>query len=411
MAERAVFSPMIVAALIVVGLLSFLGAILIFTYGEDSGQATTVDANAYSRSAIGHRAFVDLLKRLDIPVLVSRYRSAEKALYQDVLMVMEPDATEEAMEDILTADMIIVVLPKWRGGRSREKPLWLGRMSLIDEEKVNRVLKSIDPEAAITRPEEKPVWAMSEELPDPDLPDPQLISGAGTGLAPLLTSDRGILVGELQTDDQTIWVVSDPDLFSNHGLARGDNAVIAVNLVALFRAGDQGLVIDETLHGFQIDPNLIRSALRFPFVLATVLGLAAIGFLVWAATGRFGAPLPVGKTLAPGKATLIENTAGLLEFGKHNKEVLRQYLERATHEVALAVHAPKNLYGRALVEWLDRVGRGQGQKIPCKTVYNRADVVARSDYADGGTLLKVAQDIYHWKKEMLHGPRNRPGHQ
>ena len=128
-ADHHVFSPVVVAALIAVGMLSFVGAILITTYGEDSRQATTVDANAYSRSAIGHRAFVDLLHRLDIPAHVSRYDSANKALYQDILMVLEPDANKAAVEGLLEADEILVVLPKWRGGRSLENPLWLGSMS------------------------------------------------------------------------------------------------------------------------------------------------------------------------------------------------------------------------------------------------------------------------------------------
>ena len=46
----------------------------------------------------------------------------------------------------------------------------------------------------------------------------------------VVTQDEG-LAGELRRGRHRILILSDPDLLSNHGLRRGDNAVLAVRLI------------------------------------------------------------------------------------------------------------------------------------------------------------------------------------
>ncbi len=93
-AEKAVFSPKTVIWLLSVGCLSFAGAAYFVIYG-DAGRGTTAEANGFSYSAVGHRAFVETLRGLDIPVLLSGRDSAARAGRSALLVVAEPRARVE----------------------------------------------------------------------------------------------------------------------------------------------------------------------------------------------------------------------------------------------------------------------------------------------------------------------------
>jgi len=71
-------------------------------------------------------------------------------------------------------------------------------------------------------------------------------------------------------------VLADPDVIANHGLARDGNAALAVAVIGRLRAGNGGVVFDETVHGYVAKPaNPFMLLFRFPFVVATAQGLLA----------------------------------------------------------------------------------------------------------------------------------------
>src|SRR5262249_56525747 len=85
--------------------------------------------DAFSRSALGHRAFLDLARGRGIPVLVSRHDSARRAGTGGVLVLAEPrlesDQSPRArrMEAILAAaHTVLLVLPKWTGRDDPARP-------------------------------------------------------------------------------------------------------------------------------------------------------------------------------------------------------------------------------------------------------------------------------------------------
>ena len=58
----------------------------------------------------------------------------------------------------------------------------------------------------------------------------------GPGLRAIIAADRGMLVGEISDRNRKIWVLSDPDVISNHGLAREGNAALAVAIIKRLRS-------------------------------------------------------------------------------------------------------------------------------------------------------------------------------
>ena len=73
-----VFSGRAVGLLIAVGLLSFVAAAMVAIYADPQTEGT-YGTNAYSYSAIGHKAWTEILEDLDTPILISRNDSAERS--------------------------------------------------------------------------------------------------------------------------------------------------------------------------------------------------------------------------------------------------------------------------------------------------------------------------------------------
>src|SRR4030095_12375331 len=159
-----------------------------------------------------------------------------------------------------------------------------------------------------------------------------------------------MLVGELVERNRRVLVLADPDVISNHGLARDGNAALAVGLIKRLRGPNGTVVFDETIHGYTGSAENPSSLLfRFPFVIATVQGLIAVALLLWATLARFGAPQSVPPPLTAGRAGLLQNMAKLIEFTGHRQVMVRRYVEETLRHVARQLHAPRPLTGGGLV--------------------------------------------------------------
>ncbi len=404
MADGAPFATRTVWWLIAVGALSFAGA-SIFTVLDDRVRSTAADT--FSVSAIGHRALVETLERLDVPVIVSRYRSAEKARSGTVLVVAEPTnraLSDAEFESLFDAPNVLYVLPKRRGEPADDNPAWLRSVDWVDLGDVERALRVVHSGGRIQRHDGRVRWATNRLGPNPEIDQPQLI--ASGSLRPIVAGDGGILVGETRRGDSRIWVLSDPDILANHGLASGDNAALVVALLDGLRRPGGAVVFDETHHGFVQRPSLWRSAFRLPFAIVSVQALIAMAVLMWAAAGRFGAPVPVPKPYKSGKAALIDNAANLVETGGLTGDVFARYVASVQRDVARRLHAPRRFDARELVDWLDRIGRARGLDETLGTLIREADDLMHRARADDARFLRVARRLNRWRQEMIDGPRS-----
>jgi hypothetical protein len=229
----------------------------------------------------------------------------------------------------------------------------------------------------------------------PSLREAQLVQSLR--LEPLLAASAGILIGRLRQGRRTVVVLADPDLIENHGLERGDNARIAVELIESLRAGGDGeVVFDEFIHGFTAHPfHMLGILFQFPFALVTVqLGLA-VGLLVWAAMARFGTPAAAPPAMEAGKRSLVETGARLLDQGGRMALLAERYGEALVRDTGRRMHAPRGLAVPALLAWLAQTGKTA--RLPVLT-------------GDGSApaALRRAQEICRWRKEVLGGSRQDP---
>lgn len=155
------------------------------------------------------------------------------------------------------------------------------------------------------------------------------------------SAGRGLLF-ECISNDVTYWVLSDPDLLNNHGLARGGNALRAIELIEGF-AGDGTVLIDYT-NRFWLRPDLteygrsLSDLLRYfapPFRWLWLAGLGFLVILLWRGGVR-GAPLLRLFSEGHGarRRVSLEAQARLMRRARSDGALLKTLL--ATHLAALA---------------------------------------------------------------------------
>ena len=376
--------------------------------GDDIGPGT------FSRSALGHAGLAQMLERLGIRVVKSRYDSLRKLGDEDLLVIAEPEMTPEILSEaqrLLDAETVLLVLPKREGTPSRTHSGWIADSALRSETEIQEILTMLDLDATIAYTRQAPVWKHNELGVTPQIAAPiQLITAQG--MWPIVGTDRGALVGEFQRGRHLLWVLADPDVIENHGLTRGANAAFAVALINKLR-GDSGTVVfDETVHGYgYVAPpaSPLKLLFTFPYVLATAQGFLAIGLLLWATVGRFGKAEPVPPALDAGKRGLIQNVAELLGFAGHHEIVVQRYVQEALRDAARQLHAPPALAEGKLISWLNRVGALRGVEVDCAAIVGRMDEIRAKGAmrakgsGEAGALMSVARDMYRWKRGIIDG--------
>ncbi len=437
--------------------------------------------DGYSRSYVGHAAFIALLRELDIPVVVSRSPPETRPLGSAVLVIAEPrpwegDAAARRLRDLLRAGAraVLLVLPKWEEAPDPARPTWVRGVAPFHPEDVAMVLAEagIDGREVVRLAEgaapagERALPAEAPEPPDPPkkpptfdlgpyrsapvLAHPRLLRvGAGSARPIIAASEGALLVevvgprrtgggdprrretgargigapphrsplpaGEREKGTGTILVLADPDLISTHGLRKGENAALAVEIIERLRGPDGVVVIDETVHGHEVEASIWRELFDFPLVLAVVQAAFAAGALLFAGLRRFGSPLPPPPAMAAGKEGLIQNTADLQRFAGHSAHALKRYLASALREVGEALHAPAGLGEVERREWLDRVAEARGLEVRLPDLVSGAGGAKAAGPSAGAgaplsghAIVGVARRIHRWRREMLHGRAGHP---
>jgi hypothetical protein len=386
------------------GAAAFLGI-----FGDALYDPPSFGADSFSRSAVGHRAFVELLRALGRTVVVSRHRTAEKVEDAPVALLeprVGPDdsAREGAFEAIDgAARRLLVVLPKRGAFPDPTRPRFVAYAGLLPPEDPQRVLDALGVNAKVVRPQ-RSIGAWRGDLPAPTLDAPQLFTASD--LRPLLETDEGMLVGEIRAKRYHTIVLADPDVIATHGLARGDNAALAVALLARLGGTDLPVIVDETLHGLEEQPSIARELLRFPLVLATASALAAAALLAWAALVRFGRPGRLAPLLAPGKLFLVDSTAALLRHGGSAGHAAQTYLRAAKDEIAHRLRPP----GEAgeTDAWLARAAEARGRDEPLRDVEERVRRLAARRAGGEEEAVRTAQAIHAFREEMTDGAHGDP---
>jgi len=400
------FQLLTLLVLIVVGVGAFLAGTYLQVFDDGSGEPWTADANSFSHSAIGHRAFVETLRKLGVPVEISRFQTLDRVGDNNLLLVLEPD--EKAGEPILAAlrnvHHALLVLPKWEGLMDFNKPNWIAERDLLKPADVDGVLRAVLPRAGTERQSgtlktDATRYHGKLVIDNPQYVDIPIEDNSGS----LLVTRDGSLLSELDKGGNHLWILSDPDILSNAGLDDADNGVVAVAMIESMLPRGGTVIIDETSHGFEQRPNLLRVLLHPPFIAVGIGGIAALTVLAWAGIARFGAPRAEAVGLAAGKLTLVRNAAQLLRLGTTASNLVLSYRRLVLADAIAELHGPPGLDEFSQAAWLDRAAAHRGLTTRIKPLLDEMSSLAEADRLDAARALRFSLDLHRWKQEILHG--------
>ena len=270
----------------------------------------------------------------------------------------------------------LLILPKWRRGMRLTRiahPVLLNDTAAVNE-LVSQLKLPIGAVAQTPRYFEIfDFKADTGERLEVSIYAPRL--AAAGECAPLIGDKTRMLLGRCPLKDADgeeqafVFVLTDPDLLSNHGLALGDNARIAASLLPEL-AGEKRILIDYSLSDRLARRNLperkrtwadLGRFFEYPFTLLWIGFGALTALALWRSWVRFGAPLP-DATEAPeaSKTAAIDAKARLLRLAGHDGALLAAHVEQRLSHALTEIFGPHAPAGKtplaALRGFLERRG-------------------------------------------------------
>lgn len=415
------FSPRTVLWVAAVAAASFAVALILMAYGPELAQEETAGPSAFSSSALGHRALLEFLEESGIDVRLQRGRRLFQCGPGVPVVLAEPDPkqTPGTLQAYLgglfrrasrRSASVVIVLPKWSGTWYPVRgSLWVHAVRLLRREDVQEILDNAhDAGLGLARVLRLGVQLRSAlacdtawgERVSTELIAPQLIEGSS--LEPVVWTEAGVLVGRArcQEDGPTVYLVSDPDLLNNHGLARRDNSVVVLRTLADALQAN-AVVLDEVVHGWGRDVPFLAELLRFPLVLTVVHGALVFGCVLWTGMARSGKPRAAPSRVLPGKLSLIENTARLLSHRSHVADSAARYFQETLVHVARRLYLPGELEKDEVLASLQELSKKRGSKVDLAKLRGRLASVRGSRQGSREEAVAIAKRIHAWRKEML----------
>lgn len=391
-ANPEAFRARTVAVLLAVGILGFIGMLVMGAYAPDMRSGRNGGAHALSDAATGYSGIVRLA---DATGRGGRIVRNERFWDTEDLVVVTPEKAATDMTKVIsmrTSKPTLVVLPKWMTVADQSTTGWVRIAGLTPKFEPQGVLA---PGNELTvrrlRSGARPLVAANVLLRDIHFTAPRpLQTISGEHLKPLITDQEGNIV-VAQLGEGPLYILADPDLLSNAGMKDARQAEAALMLLDYMNStGAESVSFDVTLNGFGKSLSPLKLAFDPPFLAMTLAIAAAMLLAALQALGRFGSPRPRPRAIAFGKAALVDNAAMLLRKAGRVKTLGSRYADMIRDRAAVAFGVPARLRDAALDAYLDRLG-GRARFTDLSGIAAAAE--------DRHSLLAAAQALHSWKKE------------
>jgi len=398
-----VFRVRTVALMLALGILGFIGTLVMGAFAPDLRSGHNGGTHALSNAAVGFSGIVQLAEATGRNPRIIR---SEHQFDSEDLLVVTPDQGFDDITAILSARAnkpTLFVLPKWA---TVDDPNHKGWVRIAD------VTVAVDP-GSLLAPRTELIIHRRRSGGRPLVASPdfdrtiqfmaprvlQVITAKRTGkdeerqkVVPLLTDGKGGAV-LVRIGDGPTYVLADPDLLSNVGIRNAHQAAAALALLDwLNSTGATTVNFDVTLNGFGHSQSPLKLAFTPPF-LAMTLALAAVLFLVgWHALGRFGPIRPRARAIGFGKTALVDNSAKLIRRAGRETSLGGRYAQVIRERAVATFGVPARLKDAALDAYLDKLGAWRGHRF--SELARAAETTQDQD-----ALVAAAKALHQWQKE------------
>lgn len=402
---ETIFRPLTVALMLAIGLLGFIGALMLGAYGPDLRAANDGGGHALSNSAIGFSGLVRLARETGhrVELVRDRHQWGDDGL----LIATPPNGTIDVggIVQRRLRQPTLIILPKWQTVADPDRKGWVRIDSLLPTDEPAGVLAP-QSKLRIRRVASGARALTSDKLLPPeihfDAPQPvQVIVGStlssriidgndvpGT-FYPLIADRDGVVLAQI--GPTPLYVLADPDLIDNAGLKSLDHARASLALIDWLASSSHThhIAFDVTLNGLGHARSPLTLAFDPPFLAMTLAIAVLLMLLGLAALIRFGAPRRRERAIAFGKAALVDNSAALIRKAGRAHRLGGRYAMVIRDSAVRAFGVSARLKGEAVDAYLDGLGHG-----------SFSDRVAAAEAAnDDHALLAAARALHDWQQE------------
>lgn len=291
-----------------IGVLAFIAMLVLGAYAPDLRSGRNGGAHALSNAATGFSGLVRLAEATGRNPQIVR---APNQLQDEALAVITPESPGTDLSEILERRgprATLLVLPKWSTEGDRNRPGWVRIRGLLPPYSPEGVLAPAY-KLKVLRVKEKgtplrtvhPIAVQELGFVSPEIT--QVVTGKD--VEPVIVDHGGRTV-VAKARDRNLYIVADPDLLNNHGMADAGQAAAALKLLDLLNSTDaDSILFDVTANGLGHSRSPLRLAFDPPFTAVTVIIFVAMLLAGWQALVRFGNPRPPHRAIAFGKAALF----------------------------------------------------------------------------------------------------------
>lgn len=383
------FRTRTVILILAIGILGFIGMLVLGAYAPDLRSGRNGGAHALSNAAVGFSGIVRLAQATGRNPQIIR---DEHMFGSEDLLVLTPELGATDISAALrgrSAKPTLFVFPKWGTEGDPTHPGWVRYLGLKPAFEPEGVLAptyklKIFRHASGGRP-----LITTGDLPaDIHFTAPHPVQTiTGPSVHALVTDDKGRAV-VARLGDGPLYVIADPDLLSNQGISDPRQAAASLALLDWMNANKATTInFDVTLNGLGRSQSPLKLAFDPPFLAMTLAIAAAVLLAAWQAIARFGSPRRRERAIAFGKAALIDNTAALVRKAGRQATLGGRYVDVIRDRATIVFGISPRLRDGALDTYLDRLeGRARFTEL----------AEAATSARDRHSALLAAQALHRW---------------
>lgn len=390
-----------IALMLAIGLIGFAGMLLLGAYAPDLRSGKNGGAHALSNAVTGFSGIVELAQATGRHPRI--LRSSHDFDTEDLLVITPEDGATNISAALMgrSSKPTLFVLPKWQTSADEKHPGWARYSGLVP---LFEPIGVLSPGIRFTMRQYRSGGGslISHDVPDGFwAPRPiQVITGLEQNnkqqqeqwrtLTPIITDRKGGMI-LVRVGEGPLYVLADPDLLNNRGMKDEGQAARALALLDWLNSTDEdGIAFDVSMNGFGHSKSPLKLLFEPPFLAMTLAILAALLLVGIRAFGRFGPEVMPDRTIAFGKAALVDNSALLIRKAGREARLGGRYAAAIREHAARIFGAPPRLRDAALDAYLDSLkGRERFTDL----------VRAAETSTHRNSLLEAAQALHDWQGE------------